>query len=220
MCLVLCSPGAGCPLFPVLFGWCCCVWILLVTLLIFVDPCWSCCKYCKCCNLYILYNLLYLLYMLYFVDFVFLLLKFRCVASNSINPHWCIWCAPLAGCRCCPCHCDDMPHDALMWGHGEDLVDRSGSCAPMSTGLLWGQPQYRWGQSGRPVGSILLYVYKFYNVYMWSDRSVSHVSLLPGSPFIYFIFMIYIYIWSIFHIFHIFYIIYIILHILHIIYNI
>ena len=35
--------------------------------------------------------------------------------------------APLAGCRCHPVLRDDMPHDALMWGHGEDLVDRSGS---------------------------------------------------------------------------------------------
>ena len=34
--------------------------------------------------------------------------------------------APLAGCRCHPVLRDDMPHDALMWGHGEDLVDRSG----------------------------------------------------------------------------------------------
>ena len=33
--------------------------------------------------------------------------------------------APLAGCRCHPVLRDDMPHDALMWGHGEDLVDRS-----------------------------------------------------------------------------------------------
>ena len=24
-------------------------------------------------------------------------------------------CALLAGCRCCPWHCDDMPHDALIW---------------------------------------------------------------------------------------------------------
>ena len=35
-----------------------------------------------------------------------------------INPHtWVVspGCALLAGCRCCPWHCDDMPHDALIW---------------------------------------------------------------------------------------------------------
>ena len=38
------------------------------------------------------------------------------------------------------CLGDDRSHDGLMWGFGEDLVDRSRSCALMSTGLLWGQP--------------------------------------------------------------------------------
>ena len=51
-----------------------------------------------------------------------------CDLMSGINPHtWVVspGCALLAGCRCGPWHCDDMPHDALMWGRGEDLVDRS-----------------------------------------------------------------------------------------------
>ena len=44
-----------------------------------------------------------------------------CSVMHGINPHtWVVspGCALLAGCRCRPLLCDDMPHDALMWGHG------------------------------------------------------------------------------------------------------
>ena len=43
------------------------------------------------------------------------------VALRGINPHtWVVspGCALLAGCRCRPVLRDDMPHNALMWGHG------------------------------------------------------------------------------------------------------
>ena len=54
-----------------------------------------------------------------------------------------------AGCRCRPLLCDDMPHDALMWGHGGKHARNLWSWA-WAVRFPWGQPRCRMGKSGRP----------------------------------------------------------------------
>ena len=68
----------------------------------------------------------------------------------GINPHtWVVspWCALLAGCRCLPLFGDDMPHDALMWGHGGKHARNPRSCA-WAVHFPWGQPPYKMENRG------------------------------------------------------------------------
>ena len=68
----------------------------------------------------------------------------------GINPHtWVVspWCALLAGCRCLPLFGDDMPHDALMWGHGGKHARNLWSCA-WAVHFPWGQPPYKMENRG------------------------------------------------------------------------
>ena len=75
----------------------------------------------------------------------------------GINPHtWVVspGCAPLAGCRCLPLFGDDMPHDALMWGHGGRHAGNLWPCA-WARHFPWGQPPDRMGKSGRPCVAVV-----------------------------------------------------------------